>query len=462
MLAKNLIELLLEEALATGSDFAEIFCEESRRNQLSMANGDLEKAISGIDAGIGLRLLHGDQCLYTFSNDLDEQSLVDLVRKTAAALRGKREYSAAALEQWEHAMSHPWQVSAGSVEKTQKTSRLLQATRAASGYDTLISQTRCNFIELERKIRIANSEGLLTDDERVYNRFSIEAVASSESEKQTGFIAPGVRRGYEWFAGLDVEELAREAARMAVTMLKAQPAPSGKMPVVIDNAFGGVIFHEACGHSLEATALARKASVFQDMLGQKIASPLVTAVDDATLPHEWGSIDIDDEGIAGRKNVLIEKGILKSYLVDRHNGRKLGMKSTGSGRRESYRFAPTSRMSNTFIAAGDTSPESIIRDTPYGLYAKSMGGGSVDPASGEFNFAVQEAYMIRDGQVAEPVRGATLIGKGADVLLLIDKVGNNLAMAQGMCGSMSGMVPTNVGQPMIRVSQMTVGGRGKA
>lgn len=461
MLAKSLIELLLEEALATGADFAEIFCEETRRNQLSMVNGDLEKAMSGIDYGAGLRLWYGDQCFYTFSNALDEKSLIELTRSTAAAIARERAISTDTLQYMDHARSHPWQKVASDIAKTEKTARLLEATLAAREYDNLISQTRCNLIEQERNILIANSEGLLTEDERVYSRFSLEAVASSDKEKQTGFIAPGQRRGYEWFADLDVAKIAREAARMAVTMLKAAPAPSGKMPVIIDNAFGGVIFHEACGHSLEATALARRASVFQDKLEQQIASPLVTAIDDATLPHEWGSFDIDDEGVAGRRNILIEKGILKSYLVDRHNGRKLGLQSTGSGRRESYRYAPTSRMSNTYIAAGEDTPESIIRATPYGLYAKSMGGGSVDPASGEFNFAVQEAYMIRDGKIAEPVRGATLIGKGADVLRLIDKVGSNLDLAQGMCGSMSGMVPTNVGQPMIRVSQMTVGGRRK-
>jgi len=233
------------------------------------------------------------------------------------------------------------------------------------------------------------------------------------------------------------------------------------MPVLIDNGFGGVIFHEACGHGLEATSVAKKASVFADKIGQQIASPIVTAIDDGTLPNEWGSINIDDEGSPARRNVLIENGILKTYLVDYLNGLKMTppRPSTGSSRRQSYQFAPTSRMTNTYIAPGHETPEAIIADTEYGFYAKQMGGGSVEPATGEFNFAVVEGYMIRHGKVAEPVRGATLIGKGSEVLMDIDRVANNLKHGQGMCGSISGSVPTNVGQPLIRVKQMTIGGR---
>ena len=243
-------------------------------------------------------------------------------------------------------------------------------------------------------------------------------------------------------------------------MLNAKPCPSDKMTVVIDNGFGGVIFHEACGHSLEATAVAKGASVFCNKLGEKIASEVVTAIDDGTIENGWGSGNIDDEGTPTQRNILIENGILKSYLIDTLNGMKMGMKSTGSSRRESYRYAPTSRMSNTFIAAGKSTPEEIISQTEYGLYAKQMGGGSVDPATGVFNFVVLEGYIIRNGNICEPVRGATLIGKGSQVLLDIDMVGNNLLRAQGMCGSISGSIPADVGQPMIRVRNITVGGRG--
>lgn len=459
MLPNTLIEQTLHEALLTGADFAELFCEETRHHSLRMVNGDLDQALSGLDSGVGLRLWYGEQSLYTYSNDLTENGLLELARLTAAALRGQRLLDMTALRRLQYPSSHPWQIRFTDIAKPVKVKRLREASDCARQEDSRISQTTAALSESDSRILIANSEGLLVEDERLYVRFRFEAVASTANEKQTGFSGPGARRGYEWFDQLDSNQLARQSARTAVTMLTAANCPSGQMPVVIDGGFGGVIFHEACGHGLEATALARHATVFEGKLGQTIASPIVSAVDDATLPNEWGSRDIDDEGTPTQKISLIENGILKSYMVDRHNGKKLGLETTGSARRQSYRYAPTSRMSNTFIAEGASTPESIIHDTPYGLYAKAMGGGSVDPASGEFNFSVREAYMIRDGQIAEPVRGATLIGKGADVLMKIDRVGNRMSMEQGMCGSSSGSIPANVGQPMIRVSQMTVGGR---
>jgi len=297
------------------------------------------------------------------------------------------------------------------------------------------------------------------EDRRVRTRISVGAVASEGNEKQTGSQSPGAKGGYEFIEGLDLKDLGLRAATTAVTMLKAGFCPGGRMPVIIDNAFGGVIFHEACGHILEATSVAKGASVFSGRMGEKIAADCVNAVDDGTLAGEWGSINVDDEGTPARRNMLIENGVLKSYLIDYLNGLKMGMASTGSSRRQSYRFAPTSRMTNTYILPGNDKTEDIIGATEYGLYAKQMGGGSVDPASGEFNFAVLEGYLIRDGKIAEPVRGASLIGKGHEVLLDIDKVGDNFEHAAGMCGSLSGAVPTNVGQPMIRVKEMTVGGR---
>ena len=231
------------------------------------------------------------------------------------------------------------------------------------------------------------------------------------------------------------------------------------MTVAIENGFGGVIFHEACGHSLEASSVALGQSQFAGKLGQQIANPKLTAIDDGTIPNAWGSINIDDEGVPAQKKILIENGILKSYMVDKLNGRRMGMESTGSGRRQDYTFEPTSRMTNTYIANGPDRNEDIISSIEYGLYAKSMGGGSVNPVTGEFNFAVTEGYLIRNGRIAEPVRGASLIGKGSEVLMNIDMIGQNLMTAQGMCGAASGSIPTDVGQPLIRVSSITVGGR---
>ena len=265
--------------------------------------------------------------------------------------------------------------------------------------------------------------------------------------------------GMELYDMKTPEDAGTEAARQAVTMLHAGYAPAGNMAVAIENGFGGVIFHEACGHSLEATSVATGRSQFCGKLGQQIASPIVTAIDDGTEPNSWGSNNIDDEGHPTQKLVLIENGILKNYLVDRLGSRRMGMPATGCGRRQNYHYEPTSRMSNTYIAAGKDDPEEIIGTMEYGLYAAAMGGGSVNPVTGEFNFAVREGYMVRDGKIAEPVRGATLIGKGSEILPKIDRVSRNLESAQGMCGSKSGSIPTNVGQPLIRVSSITVGGR---
>ena len=355
---------------------------------------------------------------------------------------------------------NPIRILPESVSKQRKAEQLRLATAAARAYHDAVTQTRAGYLEVMKHVLVANSEGIWGEENRTRSRFTIEAVASSATEKQSGHLGPGGSEGYELFDRINVEDTAREAARIAVTMLGAKPCPAGKIPVVIDNGFGGVIFHEACGHGLEATAVARNASVFAGRLGQQIASPLVTALDDGTIPNGWGSAEMDDEGTPTAKNILIENGILRSYLVDRLNSRRMHTAITGSSRRQDYRFAPTSRMTNTFIANGKSTPEEIIANTEFGLYAKQMGGGSVDPATGSFNFAVLEGYMIRNGRIAEPVRGATLIGKGAEVLRDIDMVGNNLKRAQGMCGSKSGSIPTDVGQPMIRVSSMTVGGRG--
>lgn len=307
---------------------------------------------------------------------------------------------------------------------------------------------------------IANSEGLYTGDTRVYTRLLCSAVASDGKENQTGMRNPGALMGFELFdSRVDPEKTGHDAAQSAVTMLTAPYCAAGEMPVVIAGGFGGVIFHEACGHALEATSVAPGMSVFAGKLGQQIAAPCVTAIDDGTMPNEWGSENIDDEGTPTTRLVLIENGILRNYMVDRLNGRKMGMAPTGSARRENYTYAPTSRMRNTFIAPGHDDEDEMIRTMGDGLYAAQMGGGSVNPATGEFNFAVQEGYLVRDGKIVSPVRGASLIGKGEQILMRIDRVGQHMTMGQGMCGSLSGSVPTNVGQPTIRVSSLTVGGK---
>ena len=460
MLKRSSVENIITAALETGADFAELYAERTEQGSIGMVNGRVETAQSGLSCGAGVRLFFGTQAIYGYANDMSEKNLIQIARGCAEAMKSSVQHSRKNWRETVRPCINPIRILPKNTAKSQKAEYLRLAAEAAKAYSPSITQTRTGFLEVSKHVLVANSEGVWGEEDRVRTRFTVEAVASSASEKQSGHFGPGGSEGMELFERINVEETAREAARIAVTMLGAKPCPAGKFPVVIGNGFGGVIFHEACGHGLEATAVARNASVFAGRLGQQIASPLVTAIDDGTIPNAWGSSAMDDEGTPTARNVLIENGVLKSYLVDRLNGRKMGAAITGSSRRQDYRFAPTSRMTNTCIAPGKSTPEEIISATEYGLYARQMGGGSVDPATGSFNFAVLEGYMIRNGKIAEPVRGATLIGKGPEVLWDIDMVGNNLERAQGMCGSKSGSIPTDVGQPMLRVSRMTVGGRG--
>jgi len=459
MIDKSLTFDVLTAAMETGGDFAELFAENTERSGITMINGAVEKAQWGIDYGCGLRIFDGYNAVYAYTNDTSRESLLRMARNSAQVIGRDR---AGAVSESRAVMVeniHKVEILPSDGSKKTVTDMLRLAADAAYGYDRSVTQTNGSYGSVIQNVLIVNSEGLWAEDRRVRTRVSFSAVASSEDEKQTGGFSPGASRGFEFTDSLDMKRIGEESASIAVTMLNASLCPSGRMPVIIENGFGGVIFHEACAHSLEATSVAKNASEFCGRLGTPIASEIVTAIDDGTIPGAWGSVNIDDEGTKTRRNVLIEKGVLKTYLVDRLNGIKLGMESTGSSRRESYKYTPTSRMTNTYIESGSDKQGDIIKDTEYGLYAKKMGGGSVQPSTGEFNFAVTEAYIIKNGKIAEPVRGATLIGKGSEVLANIDRISDNLAHEQGMCGSASGSVPTNVGQPMIRVKELTVGGR---
>ncbi|MGB4439023.1 MAG: TldD/PmbA family protein [Sedimentibacter sp.] len=459
MLKKQVIEDTLTAALTTGGDFAEIYVEDRTNNGIVMIGGKVESTMTGRDYGVGIRIFKGFNSVYAYSNKSDRDSLISTARKAAAAIEGTNGNITINLTKSGTENINIVQIDPNTVEKTKKVKLMRQAYDAAFNYDDLITQVTVSYMDYNQNIMVANSEGLWKEDNRVRSRIAISSIASKNGEMQSGFFGPGASKGYEFFEKLDVDKYAREASRIAVTMVNAKYSPSGKMPVIIDNGFGGVIFHEACGHGLEATSVAKGLSVFAGKIGQQIASPVVTAIDDGTIPNEWGSFNIDDEGTASRRNVLIEDGVLKGYMIDKLNARRMKMDITGSSRRQSYRYAPTSRMSNTFIDNGKSTTEEIIANTEKGIYAKYMGGGSVNPSTGEFNFAVMEGYIVENGKIKEPVRGATLIGKGTDILNKIDMVGNNLTYGQGMCGSVSGSIPTNVGQPMIRVSEITVGGR---
>ena len=459
MLNKRVIENVLYAALSTGGDFAEIFVEDRFNTNINMVGGYVENSISGRDFGVGIRIFHGLNSAYAYTNNSKEDNLIKVAKEAALAIKSSKKDIVLNLMESNINSRHLIKIMPSNAEKSKKVELLKRGYESAKAYDPLITQVTSNYFDEEQNVLIANSEGLMVQDKRVRTRFKIQSVASKDGETQIGFYGPGGSMGFEIFDKIDVEEIGKEASRIAKTMILADYCPSGVMPVVIHNEFGGVLFHEACGHGLEATFVSKGTSVFADKLGERVASPLVTAIDDGTIPNEWGSLNIDDEGTPTQRNVLIENGILKSYLVDKLNGKRMGMESTGSARRQSYKFQPTSRMNNTFIANGNSTFEEIISSTEKGLFAKKLGGGSVNPATGDFNFAVMEGYLIENGKITKPVRGATLIGTGIKVLENIDMVGNNQTFGQGVCGSLSGMVPTNVGQPTIRIKSLTVGGR---
>lgn len=460
MIAKDICERVLREAVSTGADYAELFAENTVQHSINMLDKKVDSINDAVIAGASIRLYKGLRSVMASTVDTSEAGLLRCARKAADALGEGTAEIAISLRERLYGDIHPVRIVPSTAPNSEKLAFLKDAYFAAQEYSDAIRQVNGTFLDVDHRILIATSEGLYAQDRQIRSRISIQAVAEHDGETQTGACNPGRRMGLEAFTDvIDPKETGIAAARQAVTMSKAGYCPAGVMPVAIGNSFGGVIFHEACGHSLEATSVAYGTSEFTGKLGQQIANPKVTAIDDGTIPNAWGSINIDDEGTPARKNVLIEKGVLKTYMIDKFNGRRMGLPSTGNSRRQSYAFTPTSRMTNTYIAPGTDTEADIFNSMEFGLYAKAMGGGSVNPATGEFNFAVNEGYLVRNGKVCEPVRGASLVGKGSDVIRNIDMVSSNLDLAQGMCGSSSGSIPTSVGEPLIRVSSITVGGR---
>ena len=459
MIPRDICLRVLQKAVSTGADYAEIFAENTVNHSINMIASKVDSIKDAVVAGAAVRVYKGLRSVMATTVDTSETGLLRCAEKAAEALGEGTAQIDIVLRERIYGDIHPIKIAPVSVSNREKVAVLKEGYFAAKDYDPAITQVSGTLLDVDHNILIANTEGIFARDRQIRTRLSISAVAELSGETQTGGFNPGARMGMELFETIDPKAVGEKAAKQAVTMVRAGYCPAGVMPVAIDNGFGGVIFHEACGHSLEASSVAYGRSQFAGKLGQKIANEKVTAIDDGTIPNAWGSFNFDDEGTPSRKNVLIENGVLKSYMVDRFNGRRMGMEPTGNARRQSYAYTPTSRMTNTYIAPGTDKNEDIIASMEYGLYCKEMGGGSVNPVTGEFNFAVNEGYIVRNGAVCEPVRGASLVGKGSEVIQNIDMVGKDLAMGQGMCGSSSGSVPTNVGQPLIRVSSITVGGR---
>ena len=459
MIKQELLSEVLYAALSRGGDFAEIFCEHTRSNVLSFVDGKIDKINDNVLSGVGIRVFLGERTVYASTSDISREGLLSCAYSVADALSEGKAPISICLTRKKVIDIHPVKINPVSADISQKSDILKSACFAAKEYHPLISQVTGSLAAVKHDILVANSEGLLCEDSHTRTRIAVGAVASENGENQSGSASPGRGMGLEMFDFISPAETGRKAADQALVNLRADYCKAGQMTVAIENGFGGVIFHEACGHSLEATQVGVGMSEMCGKLGQKIANEKVTAIDDGTIPGAWGSVNIDDEGTPTQRNVLIENGVLKGYMIDRLGSRRMGMPMTGNSRRQHYGYEPTSRMTNTFIDNGPDKNEDIIASIEYGLYAKQMGGGSVNPLTGAFNFAVTEGYMVRNGKICEPVRGASLIGTGSKILQDIDMVGQNLATGQGMCGSSSGNVPTDVGQPLIRVKKITVGGR---
>ncbi|WP_158174503.1 TldD/PmbA family protein [Grimontia hollisae] len=459
MLNPSTAKAVIDHALFLGADFAELFVERHHSGSVELLSGEVDKVNSGIDFGIGIRLFFGHKVLYGYTNSQDEEKLKQVTSLLCAKDKREQIAQAGALNftrpDERHPVSMPFSANNHVEEKIAFLKRVDAKARAQSDK---ISQIIGRIAQREQQIEIFNSTGLHVQDTRHYIRIASSVVATHGNEQSTGYEAPGMLSGWEFNTRIDPEELGEMAARQALVKLGADACPSGEMPVVIGNGFGGVIFHEACGHLLETTSVAKKASVFHDKMGEMIANPVVNAVDDGLMKNEWGSINIDDEGMETQRTQLIKDGKLTSFMVDHMGSLKTGYARTGSGRRESYKYAPTSRMRNTFIEPGDASFDDMISGVERGIYAKKMGGGSVQPGTGEFNFAVQEAYLIENGKVTKPLKSATLISTGPKVLKEISMVGKDFELAAGMCGSVSGSVPTTVGQPALKVDNILVGG----
>ena len=462
MIPKKLAIEVLNEMLSTGADYAEIFFEESNSSNVAIENGKVSSSGGNITSGAGLRLLKENQTVYGFTSDLTKKGLLALARDLNKSFHGERLLTVEKLDFIKVKNRNPIIRSYNDVSQEEMIALVREGIdEIESMKDPRIVRYIGMFGANHRTVAVYNSKQKWFKRDTEFARLIYSVVVADQNGMETGFEGPGCQQDISYFHRVvNPKQVARKAAETALKMLTAAECPSGKMPVVIGNGWGGVLFHESCGHPLEASAVSRGLSCFAGKEGDMIASPIVTALDDSTIPQEWGSIDIDDEGNPGTKRVLIKNGKLVNFMIDDFNGRRMNREGNGSCRRQNYKFCPTSRMSNTYIANGKNTPEEVIAATKLGLYAVGFNGGSVDPTTGEFNFGCSEAYIIRDGKIAEPVKGATLIGKGEEILLKIDMIANDLAFGQGMCGAASGSIRTNVGQPTLRISEMTVGGRG--
>lgn len=459
MIDPDVLQRVLTVALKTGGDFAEVFGEDRVNGSALLDDGRIEELTSGRERGAGIRVISGDTTGFAHTADLSEAGLLVAAQAAAAAARGGgggvRKVSLT-----DRSVAHPHVVLVSPIDipKSRKVELLQRADAAARATGGAIRQVTVGYGDSRRRILVANSDGVMAADEVIRTRLMVQAVALGDTGMQTGYDVAAKTIGWELFDENDVEEIARNAANRALTKLAARPAPSGTLTIVLEKGAGGTMFHEACGHGLEADLVAKDTSVFRGKVGQRVAAAGVTIVDDGSYAREWGTSAIDDEGNATRRNVLIEDGILTDYMWDLRHAKKEAHVPSGNGRRQSYQHLPIVRMTNTYLLAGHENPAAIVSGTPNGVYCAKLGGGQVNTATGDFVFGMVEAYLIENGRITEPLRDANLIGNGPEVLQAIDAIGNDFATGVGTCGKDGQGVPVSDGNPTLRVQGITVGG----
>jgi TldD protein len=455
LIPPEVAERVLARALARGGELAEIYAERRSGLGMSIDESRVERVQGGAEEGAGVRVVEDGTSYFAHVDGLAEPDLERAADSAASALKGERGEArglAAQATDPQRIAVRPEEVAA-----ERKAALLRELDERARSRGDEIAQVQASYAEGRREVTVANSDGLFTSDDRTRVRLSAQAVARREDRVETGFETLGGHRGFELLDD-DPGGIAEDAARIALTLLDADPAPAGTMPVVVGGGFGGVLFHEMTGHGLEADHIQKGASVYIGKLGERVAEPLLNAYDDGLLAGEWGTDAIDDEGTPRQKTLVIEEGRLVSFLYDRIRAQRDGVASTGNGRRESFRHLPIPRMTNTYIAPGEAEPEEMIAEVERGFYAVSFAGGQVEPASGDFVFGVSEGYLIEGGKVTRPCRGATLIGNCLDALAGIDAVGSDFEMKTGFCGKGGQRVPVGTGQGHVRIRQLTVGG----
>jgi TldD protein len=460
MLSKENLEAILSAAVKSGADFAEIFIEETRSTSITLEDNKVEKISTGVDAGAGIRIISGKETAYAAVTDLSFEPLLAAAEALSQSLSGQNKNPKIELKPRVALQS----IYGGQllrpegIPTEEKSAKIEILNQTARSFGDKIRQVTVRYSDYNQAVSIANSEGVYVEDNRIRTRYFINVIAEKNGVLQTGYEAPGIAGGFELFELYPPEEYAAKAAERALKMLDAPHSPSGKMMVVLSSDAGGTLIHEACGHALEADFIMKGTSIFGGKVGKKVASDLVTVIDDATLSGRFGSYAFDDEGTPAQKTVLIENGILRAFMSDKFTAKELGIPASGNGRRENFRFKPVPRMTNTLIAPGKTDPTEIIASVKDGLLVKRMGGGEVNVTNGDFVFEVNEGYLIENGKIKHPVRGAILTGNGPRVLEIIDMVGSDLGFQTGVCGKYD-HAPVSDAQPTIRIPEIIVGGR---